>query len=69
MKKLLYYVAIIAAFIVVWLIGSFICAALYIRGNFLMIVISVLALGAARLTAVLLKDKLNPDTTETSQKQ
>lgn len=60
MKKLLYYLAILAAFVVVWLLGSFICAALYIRGNFLMIVIAVLALGAAKLTAALLKDKLNP---------
>lgn len=60
MKKLLYYLAILAAFVVVWLIGSFICAALYIRGIFLMIIIAVLALGAAKLTAALLKNKLNP---------
>lgn len=60
MKKAIYYLAIVAVFILVWLIGSFICAALYIRGSFLMIVIAVLALGAARLTAALLKDKLNP---------
>lgn len=60
MKKLLYYLAILAAFIGVWLIGAFICAALNIRGSFLMIIIAVLALGAAKLTAALLKDKLNP---------
>ncbi len=60
MKKLLYYLSIVAAFILVWLLGSFICAALYIRGNFPMIVIAVLSLGAARLTAALLKDRLNP---------
>ncbi|MBD5414888.1 MAG: hypothetical protein HDR46_01245 [Bacteroides sp.] len=60
MKQLPYYLAILAAFIGVWLIGAFICAALCIRGNFLMIIIAVLAVGAAKLTAALLKDKLNP---------
>lgn len=68
MKKILYYLAILAAFILVWLIGAFICAALYIRGNFLMIVIAVLAFGAARLTAALLKDKLNPSAKTTEPK-
>lgn len=60
MRKQLYYLAILAAFIGVCVLGSFICAALHIRGNFLTMVIVVLAFGAAKLTATLLKDKLNP---------
>lgn len=62
MKKALYYLAIVAAFIAVWLIGSFICAALNTTGTFPMMIIAVTSLGSARLTAALLKEKLNPTT-------
>lgn len=65
MKKLLYYIAIVAAFIVTWVLCSFICAALYLRGSFLMIIIATLSLGASKLTAILLKDKLNPNNIQT----
>lgn len=62
MKKALYYLAIIASFILVYDIGSLICAALCIRGIFGMIIIVTLAYSASKLTAALLKDKLNPAT-------
>lgn len=60
MKKLLYYVAIVAAFIVVLLAGTFLCALLNTEGTFPMLIIAVTSFGAARMTATLLKDKLNP---------
>lgn len=60
MKKLVYYLAIVATFIVVWLIGAFICAALKIAGAFPMLIIAGASFAAARLTAALLKDIFNP---------
>lgn len=65
MKKALYYLAIVAAFIAVWLIGSFICAALKTGGAFPMLIIAVTSFGSARLTAALLKERLNPEPPKT----
>ena len=57
MKRLLYYLTVAAAFVVVWLIGAFICAGLNTGGTFPMLLIAVASFGAARLTASLVKDK------------
>lgn len=59
MKKLLYYLAIVTAFTVVWILGAFICAALKTTGAFPMLIIAGASFVAARLTATLLKDKFN----------
>ena len=63
MKKFLYYLAIAAAFILAWTLCVFACAFLNLRLNYAIgIIMFILSSGASTLTAVLLKDKLNPST-------
>lgn len=69
MKKLLYYLAIAAAFIVVWLLGSFICAWLNTAGTFPMLLIACASIGAAKLSATLLKERLTTDKNITENEQ
>lgn len=65
-KKIIYYAAIFASFASIWLLGAFICAVMGVRGGSLMIFFGLLGISAARLTAKLLKSRLNP-TPETSE--
>ncbi len=60
MKKVLYYFAIMAAFVIVFMLTTYVCATFNLNGTFIMIIIATLSIGSARLTSVLLKDKLNP---------
>lgn len=56
MRTVIYYAAIIGAFIVVWMLGTFLCAWFNTGGTFLMIVIIGAAIGAAKLVGALLID-------------
>lgn len=58
MKKVLYYVTIALAFILLLLGGVFICAGLRVSGTFPMIIIFTLSFVGAKLTAAFLRSKL-----------
>lgn len=60
MKRILYYGAILATFIIVLLIGVFICVAIRVDGILIKTLIVAAAISAAKVTSKELKGKLNP---------